>query len=152
MQGASERSIGDPSWLAAGRFVDSDHPAVIAFAEETVRGLADPREAAVALYYRVRDEFRYDPYGIDRSEAGFRASWVLAEGRGFCVPKATLLAAAARAVGIPARLGFADVRNHPTSAKLAETMGTDVFAWHGYTELAPEGRWVKATPAFNRSL
>jgi len=152
MQHASEASIEDPSWLAAGRFVDSDHPTVVAFAEETVRGIGDPREAAVALYYRVRDEFRYDPYGIDRSEAGFRASWVLAQGRGFCVPKATLLAAAARAVGIPARLGFADVRNHLTSAKLAETMGTDVFAWHGYTELAPEGRWVKATPAFNRSL
>jgi len=120
MQHASEASIEDPSWLAAGRFVDSDHPAVVAFAEETVRGIGDPREAAVALYYRVRDEFRYDPYGIDRSEAGFRASWVLAQGRGFCVPKATLLAAAARAVGIPARLGFADVRNHLTSAKLAE--------------------------------
>lgn len=152
MQGTSEGSVEDPSWLAAGRFVDSDHPSVVAFAEETVRGCGDPREAAVALYYRVRDAFRYDPYGIDRSEAGFRASWVLAHGRGFCVSKAALLAAAARAVGIPARLGFADVRNHLTSAKLAETMGTDVFAWHGYTELALEGRWVKATPAFNRSL
>jgi hypothetical protein len=31
-------------------------------------------------------------------------------------------------------------------------MGTDVFVWHGYAELHIEGKWVKATPAFNRSL
>jgi transglutaminase-like putative cysteine protease len=144
--------LDDPRLVAPGRFVDSDHAAVIAFAEAATEGIEDPRERTVALYYRVRDGFRYDPYGIDRSERGFQASWVLEHGRGFCVPKATLLAAAARAVGIPARLGYADVRNHLTSAKLAESMGTDVFAWHGYTELALEGRWVKATPAFNLSL
>jgi transglutaminase-like putative cysteine protease len=152
MDSAGASTVTDPSWLAPGRYVDSDHPAVEAWAAAAVRGVEDPRQRAVALYYRVRDDFRYDPYGIDRSPAGFRASWVLEHGRGFCVPKATLLAAAARAVGIPARLGYADVRNHLTSAKLAESMGTDVFTWHGYTELAIDGRWVKATPAFNRSL
>ncbi len=139
-------------WREAGTFVDSDHPSVRAFAEATIVGLSDPLEQSVALYLGVRDGFRYDPYHIDRSEAGFRASWVLEHGRGFCVNKATLLAAAARAVGIPARLGYADVRNHLTSAKLKASMATDVFTWHGYTELAPEGQWVKATPAFNIEL
>ena len=43
-------------------------------------------------------------------------SATLARGYGFCVNKAVLLAALARAVGIPARLGFADVRNHLSSA------------------------------------
>jgi hypothetical protein len=28
-------------------------------------------------------------------------------------------------------------------------MGTDVFAWHGYVSLRLDGRWIKATPAFN---
>lgn len=144
--------VEDPVWVRPGWYVDSDHPDIQRFAEETVTGLDDPREQAIALYLRVRDEFRYDPYNIDRSPEGFRASWVMANGRGFCVNKATLLAAVARATGIPARLGYADVRNHLTSAKLRESMGTDVFTWHGYTELAPEGRWVKATPAFNLSL
>jgi hypothetical protein len=27
-----------------------------------------------------------------------------------------------------------------------------VFVFHGYTELFLEGKWVKATPAFNKSL
>jgi hypothetical protein len=31
-------------------------------------------------------------------------------------------------------------------------MNTDVFYWHGYTSLWLEGRWVKATPAFNSQL
>jgi hypothetical protein len=29
---------------------------------------------------------------------------------------------------------------------------TDVFLWHGYTELWLDGAWVKATPAFNLEL
>ena len=31
-------------------------------------------------------------------------------------------------------------------------MGTDLFVYHGYTELELDGQWVKATPAFNLSL
>lgn len=28
-------------------------------------------------------------------------------------------------------------------------MRTDIFAWHGYGELALAGRWVKASPTFD---
>ena len=31
-------------------------------------------------------------------------------------------------------------------------MGTDVFYWHGYTEVRLHGKWVKATPVFNIEL
>jgi len=137
--------------LAAGRYVDSTHPAVIAFARDTTRA-GDPREVAVALYYAVRDGIRYDPYRIDLSPEGMTASRCLETGRGFCVTKAALLAAALRVHGIPSRLGFADVRNHLTSERLRRTMGTDLFTFHGYTEIRLEERWVKATPAFNLSL
>lgn len=131
--------------------VDSDHPAVIAFAADHARG-TDARARAVALYYAVRDGFRYDPYRIDLSPLGMRASRVLALGFGWCVPKATLLAAACRAAGIPARVGFADVRNHLSTARMREVMQTDVFHWHGYADLCIDGAWVKATPAFNIEL
>ena len=131
--------------------LDSDHPAVAAFAARHGGG-ADDRQRAVALYYAVRDGFRYDPYRIDLSPAGMRASTVLARGFGWCVPKATLLAAACRAIGIPARVGFADVRNHLSTARMREVMQTDVFYWHGYAVLLLDGAWRKATPAFNREL
>jgi transglutaminase-like putative cysteine protease len=132
--------------------VESDAPAVRAFTARVTAGAADARERAVRLFYAVRDEIRYDPYGVVLTEDGLRATSVLERGAGFCVAKAVLLAAAARAAGIPARLGFADVRNHLTTERLRAQMGTDVFAFHGFTELHLGGRWVKATPTFNRSL
>jgi len=134
------------------RFLDADHPRVIAFAHRATAGRADPVERAVALYYAVRDGFRYDPYRIDLRPDAMRASALVDRGYGFCIPKAVLLAAAARALGIPSRLGFADVRNHLATERLHRAMGTDLFVFHGYTELHLGGRWVKATPAFNRTL
>ncbi len=131
--------------------IDSDHPAVAEFAVRHGRGMYH-RERAVALYYAVRDGFRYDPYRIDLSAAGMKASAVLAAGIGWCVPKAALLAAACRAAGIPARVGFADVRNHLATERMREVMQTDIFYWHGFTEILIEGAWRKATPAFNLGL
>jgi transglutaminase-like putative cysteine protease len=145
-------AIDDPqSCLAATSIVDSDHALVRAFAARHAGGGTD-RERAVSLYYAVRDAFRYDPYRIDLSPQGMRASKVLEIGYGWCVTKAALLAAACRAAGIPARMGFADVRNHLSTQRMRETMETDVFTWHGYADLWIDGRWVKATPAFNLSL
>jgi len=137
--------------LAPTPLIDSDHPDVVAFAREHARG-ADERERAVALYLAVRDGFRYDPYRIDLRPEGMRASSVLANGYGWCVPKAALLAAAARAAGIAARVGYADVRNHLSTERMRQTMNSDLFIWHGYTDLWIDGAWRKATPAFNIEL
>lgn len=144
-------SASPAAFTSATAFVDCDHPDVIAFAQQHAKG-HDARERAVALTLAVRDGFRYDPYRLDLSPEGMRASTVLHQGYGWCVPKAVLLAAVCRAVGIPARLGFADVRNHLSTARMRETMSTDVFLWHGYTDIWLDGQWVKATPAFNIEL
>jgi len=55
-------------------------------------------------------------------------------------------------MGIPARVGFADVRNHLSTERMREQMKTDVFHWHGYTAIYLGGKWVKSTPAFNIEL
>jgi transglutaminase-like putative cysteine protease len=144
-------ALPGPQHLAATRFIDHDHPAVQAFAREHAKGLT-PRERAISLYLGVRDRVRYDPYRIDLSGRGMAASTAIERGHGWCVPKAVLLAAVCRADGIPARLGFADVRNHLSTERLRKTMGTDVFAWHGYTLIWLDGAWRKATPAFNIEL
>lgn len=138
--------------LAPTRFLDCDTPVVRAWAARATAGAGDARARAVALFYAVRDGIRYDPYAVPADPDAYRASRITEAPAGFCVPKAILLAAAARAVGIPARLGFADVRNHLTSEKLRARMGTDLFVFHGYTELHLDGAWRKATPAFNREL
>jgi transglutaminase-like putative cysteine protease len=140
------------AYLTPTSFIDSDSPAVRAFARSATGGATTDREKAVRLFYAVRDAIRYDPYTLSLAPEDLKASAVLAKRVGFCVPKAILLAAAARAEGVPSRLGFADVRNHLTSARLRALMGTDIFAFHGFTELYIEGAWVKTTPTFNRSL
>ncbi len=141
-------------YLRPGRFVDSNHPAVIAYAKQKTGHLdgSDKAAMASALFYAVRDGIRYNPYSFTPDPEALKASSVLAAAETFCIPKAILLAAGARAVGIPARLGFADVLNHLASERLRRLMKTDVFAFHGYTELFIRGQWVKATPAFNASL
>ena len=124
----------DPAWLEPTWFIDSGSAAVAAFAADAVGGATDPAARAIALFHAVRDGIRYDPYGIVYQPGAFRASAVAASSTNWCVPKSVLLAAAARHLGIPARLGFADVRNHLTSEKLSAKMGTDLFAWHGYAD------------------
>ena len=140
------------AYLAPGRFVDSDHPSIRAFAHKTVGRETDARAKALKLYYAVRDDIFYDPYRLEMTPEGFKASTCLERGYGFCVTKAAVLGAAARAVGIPARVGYADVLNHLATERLRKLMQTDLFVYHGYTELLLDGRWVKATPAFNLKL
>ena len=132
--------------------INYDNPAVAAFARENAGDSSDHRERSVNLYYAVRDGIRYDPYKIDLSVEGLRASTTLKNGYGWCVPKAVLLAACCRLFGIPARLGYADVLNHLSTKRMREQMNTNIFRWHGYTAIYLNGAWIKATPAFNIEL
>lgn len=143
---------GEDEYLKPTEFVDSDNDAVIEFAARHCGKDDGPREKATRLYYAVRDEIRYDPYRNYDLDETFRASACLAAGRGYCVAKAALFAACARSQGIPARVSFADVRNHLCTPRLREAMSTDTFIYHGITELFLDGKWVKATPTFNLAL
>jgi len=140
------------AYLAPASYVDSDDPEIVAFARRVTANAETTRDKAVALYFAVRDEIRYDPYVAIADPDIYRASTCLKAGRGFCIAKAALLAAAARVVAIPARVAYSDVRNHLCTPRLRELMGTDVFTHHGYTELYFDGRWLKVTPTFNVAL
>lgn len=139
-------------YLQPTSFLDYDHPDVKAFVQKTIQGLSDPREKAVKLFYAVRNGIRYNPYHIDLSVRGLRASTTLQKGFSWCVGKATLLTAVFRATGIPAQLGFADVRNHQSPEHVKEVLRTNVYYWHGYSVVYLNGKWVKATPAFDLNI
>jgi transglutaminase-like putative cysteine protease len=130
-------------------FIDSDNPAI----KDVVRKLTSEPEGdipkAVRLFYFVRDQIRYNPYTPRFLPEHFRASTTLERGEGFCVQKAALLAALSRAAKIPARLGFAVLRNHCLPERLSALLIGDEIPDHGYAELYLEGKWVKATPAFD---
>ena len=138
--------------LLATYHIDKDHADITSFASLACKGKVSDTEKALGLYYAVRDQIRYNPYSIDPEKPAMKASQILKKGEGYCVAKAVLLTACARNQGIPARLGFADVRNHLNTKKLREMMGADLFVWHGYSEIYLGEKWVKATPAFNLSL
>lgn len=143
---------GDIEYLRQSPFIDCDNPTVQEFAHAITADAGDEIDRSIALYHAVRDHIIYDPYVDLTDPTNYRASSVLAHGRAFCIGKAALLAACARAVGIPARVGYADVRNHMTSPRLYELTKSDVFLWHSYTDLKVNGSWVKATPAFDAEL
>jgi transglutaminase-like putative cysteine protease len=141
--------------LAVTPVLDHDHPRVAAFVDAAVAGAKTPIEQLVALYLRVRDSFRYTPWNVADRKEGFAASVVLGrsyEHGGHCIDKAVALVAGARYLGVPARLHFANVRNHIGTEELERKLGTDLLVFHGYAELWLGGRFVAATPAFNRQL
>jgi transglutaminase-like putative cysteine protease len=138
-------------YLAPAEYIDSDHPAIRAFVAKNVTPGLSAADKARRFYLAAR-EIRYDPH-LDYSDREvYRASSVLEAGHAYCVGKAALFAALCRAGGIPARVAFADVTNHLSSEKLRQKMSTNYFAWHGFTELFLDGRWVKASPTFNSTL
>jgi transglutaminase-like putative cysteine protease len=142
----------DDKYLLPTSIIDSDHEKVIRFAKRAADGVSDHVDIAVRLYYAVRDGIWYDPYYPFYLPEHHRASNIIKSGRGYCVPKASLLCALGRALGIPSRIGLAHVKNHLANKELIELMGSDIFAYHGFTEFYLEGKWVKATPAFNIEL
>ena len=139
----------DPAWLAPTFFLDYQTPSVQDFVQRAVGESKTDRDKAVRLYYAVRDGIRYDPYRFRLKREWFQASHTLAEGASYCVPKALLYAAGLRSLGIPARPGFADVKNHLATERLLKLSGGGIFAWHGYVSLLLDGLWLKATPVFN---
>ena len=141
--------VGENDYLGPTFFIDSDEDIIKNQARELTLNLNGMLEKAQRIFYFVRDDIRYNVYSPRTSDHDFKASHVLARGEGYCAQKALLLVALARAAGIPARLRFAEIRIHHTAKSIAEKRGTNVFPYHGLTDLYIEDHWVKATPTYD---
>ena len=131
-------------------FIDCDAAPVKGKSGELTADMEGAREKAIRIFYFVRDKISYNVYSPRPTDADFKASHVLARKEGYCVQKAVLLVALARAAAIPARLRFAEIRSHLTAPALVEKRGSNLFPYHGLTDLNINGRWVKATPTYDR--
>ncbi len=147
-----ELSADPADFLSSSHYFDYDHPIVNDFVAEHSDGASGHTAKAIKLFYAVRDELRYDPYAISLEADTYKASHVIEQGSGFCVQKGAVYTTVCRKVGIPARVGYADVLNHIATERLLELMQTNVFIYHGYVEVFLDGNWVKATPVFNQTL
>lgn len=139
-------------FLKPTEFLDFDNESVREFAERNSIAAKTEKEKAIKLYYAVRDGFQYNPNILDLRREGLKASDLLKRNRGYCVEKAVLLAAVARAVNIPSRLSFYIVKNHIATEKLEKLLRKDYLVFHGAAELFLENKWLKTTPAFNKKL
>lgn len=140
------------NWLKPTEFIDFEHPAVQQFIAKVITGAESKTEQIIKLYYAVRDEIYYNPYSFNYERDIFKASVSIENKEAFCVPKAILFCAVARAIGIPSRLGFADVKNHLSTKKLRALLRSDIYRMHGCTLLYLDHQWVKTTPVFNIEL
>jgi len=140
-------------YLRPTAVIDWDAESVKEKVRALTEGLKTDKEKAIALYYFVRDSIKHNPYAPGFTPEDYKASVTLERGNGYCQHKAILLVALARAAGVPARLGFIDVRDHLLSPKFRAMIGGDnLLIQHGYAELYIDGKWVHASPAYDLEI
>ena len=140
------------NYLQPAFYTDSDHPAIIAYTHRITDGYDGLTAKLQALFVAVRDGFHYNPYKVILKPFALKASYLLTKNYGYCIEKSNLLAACARVLGVPSRLGFANVRNHLATNRLEEYLKTDLLVFHGYTELFLNDKWVQVTPVFDQAI
>lgn len=106
--------------------IQSDDPAIVAAAREAAGDRTDPWQVAVALERYTRGRITQTGY----SQAFDSALDVLKSGKGDCTEHSVLLAALARARGIPARVAIGLVYQD------------QAFLYHMWNEIYVDGRWI----------
>lgn len=110
------------------------------------------KEISIALYNKVRDAWRYDPYSLSFNKEKYRASEIAKRPKGHCIDKSIILIAGLRSLGIPARIHLAKVKNHIGVERLIEKFGSNELTPHGMVDAFINKKWLKLSPTFNASL
>jgi len=110
------------------------------------------KEKTIGMYTKVRDNWKYDPYSISLSKEKYKSSHIANKQSGNCVEKSIILIACLRALGIPARLHLGKVKNHIAVERLTEKFGSNELTPHGMVNVHLDNKWLKMSPAFNKSL
>ncbi len=140
------------NYVSATYYFDFEEAPIQSILQKYKSASLSPREKAIALYLYVRDEWRYNPYHISFRKEHYKASYLAQQTEGHCLDKSILLIACLRGLGIPARLHLAKVKNHIAVDRLVEKFGSNELSPHGIVSILLEGKWIKASPAFNASL
>ena len=133
-------------------YFDFETQAIRDIVKTTVQATWSDKRKAIALYLKIRDGWWYDPYQLSFETENWKASKIVLREKGHCIDKSTLLISCLRAIGIPARLQLAKVKNHIAVERLIAKMGTNELTPHGMVSLFLNGKWLKVSPAFNREL
>ena len=121
-------------FLKPTRYIDSDHPDIVAKATELTKDCETEVEKAKALYEYVRDS-----HNMEDMEYSLLASKTLKNGGRGCFDSAVLLATLCRSVGIPARLHIQKVTLKNRRQEKGEWV--DSVFLHGIIGIYINGEW-----------
>lgn len=140
------------NYLQSSYFFDFENDLVQNLIAEFVDESISDQQKAIAVYTKIRDDWKYDPYSISLSKETYTASSIANKPTGNCVEKSILLIACLRGLGIPARLHLGKVKNHIAVERLTEKFGSNELTPHGMVNVFLDNKWIKVSPAFNASL
>ena len=133
-------------------FIDCDAASIKEKSGELTAGIEGEKEKAIRIFYFVRDEIRYDIYSPRSNDADFKASHVLASWRGLLRAEGSAARCAGPCRGYPCPAQICGNPQSPHPPALVEKRGSNLFPYHGLTDLNIDGRWVKATPTYDNGL
>jgi hypothetical protein len=144
---ASNKAAADPAmkaYLQASSTVDINDRRIKTHARRAVKGCKTPAEKADALRRYVTEFIENKSLDV-----GFAtASEVVRTRKGDCSEHAVLLAALARAAGLPAR-GVSGIVQIPTGM-LPASSGS-MFGYHMWTQVNIDGQWVDIDAALRQT-
>lgn len=139
-------------YLAETYFINFSDDAIQHFISKNTKQADKQIEKIIKLYYAVRDDFWYHPLRLSFTQTDWRASQQVTRNYGHCIDKSNIMVACLRAIGVPARLHLAKVKNHIGVEKIVKKIGADELTPHAYLEAFMNDKWIKLTPIFNQEL
>jgi len=140
------------NYLNATYYFDYETDEIQKLIQEFKTNTLTQKEKAKQLYLKIRDYWRYNPYKISLSKQNYKASVIAKKPETHCIDKSILFIAGLRGLQIPARIHLAKVKNHIGIERIIEKFGTDEISPHGMVDVFLDGKWLKASPAFNIEL
>jgi hypothetical protein len=126
-------------YISPTEFCDCHNAAIKQKAEELAKDAGSPKEAAMKIYYYIRDF----PFAVGRLDK--KASQTLKEKKGYCVTKTNLQVALLRAVGIPARYHQVVLDKKVIKGIVSDSFykkQEDTIWYHPWCECYLSGRWI----------
>jgi transglutaminase-like putative cysteine protease len=128
-------------YLAISKYIDRDHPAIVAKAAELAGHGTGKLDIARRCFEFVRDGIQHS-VDFQRNPVTCKASDVLLHGTGYCYAKSHLLAALLRANGVPAGLCY---------QRLVLVPGEPRHSLHGLNAVYLEDfGWYRVDPRGNK--
>ena len=141
---------GMEKYLESTDKIDLNSEIVIKTTKEVIKDSKTPKEAAIRIFYFVRDEIKFA-----LTPQLERASTVIERRTGYCVSKATALVSMLRVVNIPARYHFASIKKEVIkglTGKLGYRFTPKVIPAHTWVDIYLNSKWIGVEFSYDKEL